>query len=511
MLQSLATIEEINTLDCSPAKSSMSLSSKIFLAAVVIGFLLRLIAVIWGDIDPGGDGVGRMVASVGWAEHPSWQGLTGIWPFLHFYFLGSLIRIWDQPIVLAKLVNLAFGMGAIFALRSAVRPIFGEMVASLSALLLAIYWTHIWLTSSYWVEIPYLLLIFLAARHAFKTRETADWKSALLSGVFLSLAILLRHEAMLLLGVFLIWYGLNVKNRKAVLLFAAVPALAAAWNFIEPWLKGHSYFEYAAAVAQMKAGESLAQGITIRDSVIQWVMMPAAVPSLLVVIAGLWGLWKARRIVSRDLFAWMFIAQVGLALFMTFAFGWRPQLRYLLLYFVNLLPYTALVWEQLMRRFPARKVLVALVASTMLLQSAAWWSGRNGMRSMGWLPLRVITSSQKALDDWIEANDQTQARIVTIVGAGSFTEPWSIEHSYLVNHIAPRSVHSQEINVGYEKEILNGDLPPSVYAADMVLLDPQAAFYPKVLAALRAKEPGTTVEQIHPNIAVLASRQRRQN
>ncbi len=135
-------------------KTRAGMAKQIFLAAIVIGVLLRLVAVIWGDIGPGGDGAVRLSNAISWANHPKWQGLSGVWPPVHWYFLGSLIRLWNEPILLAKLVNLICGVGAVIALGAAVRPVFGNLVASVCALLLAIFWTHIWLTTAYWVELP---------------------------------------------------------------------------------------------------------------------------------------------------------------------------------------------------------------------------------------------------------------------------------------------------------------------------------------------------------------------
>jgi 4-amino-4-deoxy-L-arabinose transferase-like glycosyltransferase len=508
MVQRLAVATEERRVSEALVRQIGISAAAVFFIAVTAGLALRVVSAVLGDIDPGGDGLWRMVAAVNWAENPHWQGLTGIWPPLHFYILGALLKVWNEPIILAKVFNLACGVASIFAFRAAIRPMFGEMTASISALLLAVYWTHIWLTSSYWVEIPYLLLMFLAVAWAMRARESEEQKHALLSGLFLTLAILLRHEALMLFGVFLVWYWLNVREKRLVVSFAMLPACAALWNLIEPWMNGRSYFEYAAAVGEMKAGENAALGVTIIDCLKQWVMMPAVVPSIFVVGAGLFGLWKARKLAARDLFAWMFVIQVGFGLFMTVAFTWRPQLRYVMLYFVNLLPYAALAWGEVMRRFPARLALAALLALTVVTQAGGWWVGRNNKMEMGWLPLRVTTPSQKALDQWMEKNRsaiEAAPRIVSIVGSGSFTDPWSIEHSVMVNRLAPGSVKSREMNVAYEQGVMKGELPAEVFEADRVLIDPEAEFYTKVVAALRDKKPDVQVEEIHPHIAVLSS------
>ena len=475
---------------------------KIFLSAIALGFLLRLIAVIFGDISSGGDGMWRLAFAVDWAEKPYYHGLYEIWPPLHFYFLGALIRLWDEPIILAKLVNLALGMGTLIILRKAALPLFGDLVSALSALLLAVYWTHIWLTSSYWVEIPFIFLVFLAAHLTMKARRTFSRKDAFLAGIFLALAILLRHEGSLLLAVFLIWFAVNVKERVLILIFAAVPAYATAGEFIEPWLNHGSFFEFASLVRNMKAEENALQGYTLKDCLYLWVLMPMSVPSLFVVLPGLYGLWMARRRIRYDLFAWMFIAQMGFYLLMTLTSAWRPQLRYVLLCFVNLLPYSALAWAEMMRRFSPAPVLAGLLLATMATQSAAWWVGRNNRLPMGWLPLQVLTPAQKALDDWLANVKQSgydEIKMVSFV-QGSITEPWSMAHGFLVNRMPLRMFRSTEMYVAELPDIRRGELPPQAYAVDVILIDPKADFYPAVLRAVKNRHPHAQVTEIHPHI-----------
>jgi hypothetical protein len=484
-------------------KTDAGFSARIFLIAMVLGLLLRLIAVIWGGLSPGGDGMGRLANAVAWAERPRWQGLSGIWRPLHWYVLGELIRLWDQPVIWAKLVNFSCGIGSLIILRKAALAVFGPLVASLSALLLAIYWTHIWLTSSYWVEIPYLLLIFLAVRYAIKAVSMIDLMAAFVSGLFLTVAILLRHEATLILGLFLVWFAISTRNRKLILLFALMPVCVAAWAVFEPTLNGGSFLDYIAASKGIKANENQLQGFTLRDCLYQWVIMPVSVPSLFVVIPGFYGLWKARRMAYRDLFAWMFVAQVVFYFCMTLTSAWRPQLRYILLYFVNLFPYAAWTWSQLMRRFSARAVLAVLIMGMMMTQSAAWWVGRNNYLPMGWLPLQIETAPQRALDAWastMKVEDQREIKFVSFV-YGAMSGAWSLPHSLVLNHF-PLS-NAEEIYLADSPKILHGELSPSVYAADVILIDPESEFYTRCSGALKEKYPGLQIKVIHSRIVAI--------
>ncbi len=484
-------------------------SQRIFWAALILGVGLRLLAAIWGDIGPGGDGTQRLTLAVKWAAHPQWEGLSGVWPPFHWYFLGSLIRLWHEPIVLAKGVNFLCGIGAIFVLRQATRPLFGALVSSVCALLLAIFWTHIWLTTSYWVELPYLFLVFLSVHYSMRvlsaTQDNAQKvqpKDAFLASVFLALAMLLRHEGLILFGLFFLWYVLNIRRAPLILTFAILPMCVGAMHFIEPWLHGHSYFEFASYVKDAKASENLVQGFTLIDCLKQWILIPTTVPSLLVVLPGLYGLWIKRRLIRYDLFSWMFIAQVLFYLTMTFASGWRPQLRYVMLYFVNLLPYTALVWVQWMQKFKARPVLAVLVSFTIAAQSVGWWFGRNDRRPWGWLPIQIPSASQIALDKWIwktKDENKSNLRIVAVTPA-SLSESWSLGHSILVDNISPDELSPVEAYVPEVPIILQGHLPPTVTNADVILIDPNALFYSKFQHGLKESGLQWETEIISPHI-----------
>ncbi len=489
----------------------------LFVAAIALGVALRLIAALWGDIGSGHDGEIRLYYAVQWAQRPHWQGLSGVWPPLHWYVLGALLRVWNEPIILAKAIGFACGIGTVWAMRPAVRHVFGDTAAVVTALLLAIFWTHIWLTSSYWVEPPYLLLVVLALHYSTGQLGRKSMGRAVLSGLFLAVAIMLRHEGMIVLGLFLGWYALNARSPRLILAFAALPLLASAWHFVEPWLSGHSYFDYAGQVGAMKAGENAAQGVGLKDALKQWVLIPAVAPSLLVVLPGLYGLWRWRRLIRRDLFAWLLIGHVAFYLTLTLHSGWRPQLRYIMLYLINLLPYAALAWVELTRqrrlaRYGRPAILAGLVALTMLMQASGWWVGRNGRQAWGWLPLEVVTPPQHALDRWMATRalrGQTWMRVESITTA-TLSDAWDVSHSYLIDGIAPGVVETHEIYVPEHPEVLAGRLPPVAYAADVVLIDGQAAYYRPVLRSLMSRGPVRVVAlQQHVTVLLVSPAARR--
>jgi hypothetical protein len=213
-------------------------------------------------------------------------------------------------------------------------------------------------------------------------------------------------------------------------------------------------------------------------------------------------LWKARRLVRYDLFGWMFIAQIALFMAMTFSSGWRPQLRYIMLYFVNLLPYAAVGWVQLMQRFPKRPVLTGLMVCTVLMQSAGWWVGRNDRRPLGWLPIQILAAPQVALDRWLPTikTSQNLHASITSLAPGNRDDPWSLIHSALVNYVDLDRLNPLEIYMPEEPKLQKGQLDARVTGADIVLLDPEAIYYKTVLAALRHSQPARQKVVIHHHI-----------
>jgi hypothetical protein len=124
----------------------------------------------------------------------------------------------------------------------------------------------------------------------------------------------------------------------------------------------------------------------------------------------------------------------------------------------------------------------------------------------GWLPIRVSNPSQEALDKWINVNKDPlpYKKIVSLVGSKSLSEPWSLTHSFLVNHIQTSSIKHEEIDVGYKLEILRGEIPPEAYQADMVILDLEADYYLAARNNLESKYPNSTAAQLSSRVIIMS-------
>ncbi|MFZ4627233.1 MAG: ArnT family glycosyltransferase [Blastocatellia bacterium] len=487
-----------------------NVARRVLVGAILGGLTLRLIAVIWGDLDPGGDGLQRLWIAVEWAAHPQWQGLSGVWPPLHHYLLGALIWIWKEPVWLARGLNLLMGIGSLFVLRAAVRPGYGELTAAVAMLFLAFNWTHIWLTSSYWVEIPYLLLVFGALYFAEQARAEGRARHAWSTGLCLALAVLLRHEGVLLIALFAGWFGWHVRPRRQGLQMMILPVIACLWQWVEPWWMGGSYFDFVETYRSLKSSENRVHGFSLIDRLGQIFLMPAVVPSLLVVIPGFLGLWAGRKRWRDDLFGWLFATHLLFTLWMALQSGWRPQLRYVLLYFVFLFPAAASTWVRWAQRGKKPIVLFCLLILMVGIQASGWYVGRNERRAWGWLPLRIRTEAQISLDDWVR---ERRDRLVNWPGAaplqithlvtGALDQPWRLPHSLLLHGVYLPAAQMREYNLAYQPQIFAGPLPDDLIKADLVVLDTRMEGASSLITEMTGQGKDTKIEKIHPHVTIL--------
>jgi 4-amino-4-deoxy-L-arabinose transferase-like glycosyltransferase len=474
--------------------------------AFIVAVLVRLASSYLGDIGAKSDGMIRLYYAVRWSEEPIWGGFSGRWPPLHWYALGLLLEVWNEPVAAAKTLNFLLGLASIVALRAAAQPLFGQRVALLAAALLSLSWTHIWLTTSYYVEVAYLLFVLLAVRGAMSAAENESWRSSLLCGASLAVAVLLRHEGMLLVPVFLLWYSLRLHAPGHRAAFIVLPLLAVGLNLLEPWLRGFSYADYFLDISAIKIAESELRETGPTSALLSWMVLPSLWPSFVVSGASLLGLWLNRSRLGGDLFAWIFAAQAGFYLTMTFTLGWPVQQKHVMLYFASLLPHAAMVWLRLIDRFATRKavLLAALLATTVGVQAFAWGVRINAGQPLGWLPISTQTDAQQALDDWLA---EVKERLVggNLVGVGHYERnAWDLRHAALVNRFPNATIGIREVYAPAIQSTLGGRLPDRIEEADALLIDPGAPYYDTVLRSLSERSrPPLSSQRIHGRISAL--------
>lgn len=376
-----------------------------FWTALVCGGLLRLLAIYLTDPSPG-DGLSRLGFAYVWAKHPQWEGLTAVWMPLHWYFLGMLIRIWEQPVLWAHLLGWVCAVGTIIYLFRAVQITSGNAtVAGMSAVLLALYWTHIWLTTTNFVEIHYLFFVTFAVYRLLRASQTGSAADAWIAGISTGIALFLRHEAKLILPFLWLWLWLNGR-RDVAWRYAVIPALCVGWQLVEPSLRGSSFMDLVREYASVTEMDYLTREYSYKESFRRWVLMSSSSPSIIVMILGLYGIWLARSRWKQELPLWLFAVQTGFYLTMTILSAWQPQLRYLTLGYVYLLPYAALAIYTLQPRF--KGAFAVVVVAMVLIQAVTWWVGRNEKRPLGWLPIFRAPVGQASVDRWVRTASENR-------------------------------------------------------------------------------------------------------
>ncbi len=444
---------------------------------LLLGGGLRLLAALISSPTPGDD-VGRLIVAARWAEDPRWFGLSGAWAPLHTYVLGGLIRAFGHPFLWAVVLGWASTTIALPLFYLAVRDLSGSVRrAGFATLLLAIYYVHIWMAGTAYVEGPYTAFLFAAlwgVARASRPGARSAGRDALLAGLAMAVALLLRHEAKVVWLVVVAWLAVRA-GRGPTLRFAIPSGLAFAWQLLEPSLRGASFLADAEIVARWKAIEVTLRGSSL-EGLRRWIVMPAGSPSAVVVLLGLIGLWSLRRELKRDLFGLLFLAQAAVFLALTIYPGWVPYLRYLFLYFVCLLPHAAWTLEQIAVR--RARWAVALVLLAVLIQGGAWSTGRNPGRSWGWLPVYRAAPEQAVLDRWVAGHPGIRHAFVV----AGYPQSWDIPLSLLRAGRSAEQERYRELSYD-EIAALGRGGRLDLGGAEALIMDPTAPDAARALAA----------------------------
>jgi hypothetical protein len=466
-----------------------------FWGPFLLGAVLRLLAAVLSSPTPGDD-AGRLMTAGRWALAPHWFGLSGIWSPLHTYLLGGLILLGGSPIFWAKLVGWVTTTAALPLFFVCVRDLYGSTrQAGLATLLLAVYYVHVWLAGTAFAEGPYtvcLLAGLWGAIRATRGESTHRARDAWIGGLCFAVAILLRHEAKVVWLVVVPWLYFRA-GRGAMLRFAIPSGIAFAWQMLEPSIRGTSFMSDVDLVTRWKVAEVAMRGSKLA-ALSRWIVMPGGSPSFVVLLLGVAGLWLARRRRLRsDLFALMFLAQVGVFLALSIYPGWQPYLRYMFLYFLCLLPHAAQALDRLRVRWTW--AVPALVAAVVLVQAVAWTKGRNPGRTLGWLPVFREAPEQPVLDRWV-ARNTADSLVFCLPG---YPQTWDVTIALLRSDRCDLLPRFQELSYD-ELGKLKGNQALDLAEYNVLLLDPKAPRFQAVWGRISAR---ARVEERTPRLWIV--------
>jgi len=391
------------------------------LLVVLLAGGLRLLPVLFSSVARG-DGLTRMLFAWEFAKEPTWQGLTGIWLPVHWYALGTLVRIWPDPLTLSKILGWVFGTGTVALLFVTVRRLYGTAAAGWAGILMSLYWFHVWLTPTNFVDLYVFFFQVLAVYGAIRAGElrgqTGLWRFAALAGVGAGITVLLRHEFKLSLGLFAAWLFFAA-GWRAFLVFSLVGGLPVLAQFAEYIGTGRGIFADAETASRMKAYESSFMGTGRMDGLFRWGKLTAGSPTLFVAVPGLYGLWLKRRVLLRDPMVLLMVILTGFHLVLTIFKGWQPQGRYLMHYYFPLLVYAGVAYSHWLAN--NRKWLVAGLLALLVLNQAGAWFIRNDRQVAGVLPIQMDSREQRAVNEFYKSVPRS-ARFADFTNA----EDWSL-------------------------------------------------------------------------------------
>lgn len=202
---------------------------------LVSGVLLLKLMLLPFSQTTDADAVSRIFLSIQWLDNPTWIE-TDVWGPLHYYLNGVGLYLWDDRVIMPKLINVFFSCLTLFPFYFFTRREFNKEGAFFATLLLA--FCPILFRTSFMAlsNTPFILLLALSLNELSKARQHNSINRYILSGLCITLAAGFRYEAWLIMAIFagmLFSYKLP-KQSLIYSCFALVfPVIWMASNFIE--------------------------------------------------------------------------------------------------------------------------------------------------------------------------------------------------------------------------------------------------------------------------------------
>ncbi len=281
-----------------PVKLSTSWRPALLIFAIAL--LVRLAVLPFATFDSG-DSASRVWIAWRWMDHPTLI-TSGVWGPLHFYLIGLALLVWPDPVWAPDVLSVLLGaLAAVVVYFLALEIFRARRAALVTGLAFAFYPTAVAVSLFALSEPPFILFLGLGLLFIVRaTRPGGTVRDALLAGIAIGLASMLRFESWFILP----FLALAVVRRPKLLIAFLVPAL------IHPaiWMIGNAItyhdplynFVWASNWERNDMGQgklvSISSALSRLWGFIHTTQNGLGPPLTLLVIAGVvWCVWRRRK------------------------------------------------------------------------------------------------------------------------------------------------------------------------------------------------------------------------
>ena len=203
---------------------------------LTISFLIRLIYLLCFDNYFYGDATARLFLSWDWSLNPV-VFPNPDWLPLHFYLLGSIIKITGDILIAPRILGLVLGSLSVIPFYLISKKLFNPLIAFATALIFCFHGTHILLSIITLSSVPFLFFTLWGLYFLLRYLEKPNFIAVVSLALCLGAAALLRFEGWMLICFLSIAVVKNLKQWKLSLVYLFVVSLAPLWVMYMTYLE----------------------------------------------------------------------------------------------------------------------------------------------------------------------------------------------------------------------------------------------------------------------------------
>ncbi len=270
---------------------------------------------------------------------------------LHIWLLGAGLSLWNNPLILPRIINLLFGAFFIFPFYYLLRSLFNNNIAILSSLVVCLYPLHIKFSVLSTAEVPFAFFIFCSLYFftVFLMSPSRNMIPLIISAILLNLAGGFRFEGWFFIPILSLF--LIREKKKYMLLFFSLSMVFPIYWITQHYIHTHRLFPFMEDAVLVTKEHFLAFGLTnFYDRLFSWIKILCKTLTPYVTISGFAGLIYYCLVLRKYIFLGMvFLAFFSLFTLSTVNMTFYAFPRYSILLALLLVPYSILCLHGLFR------------------------------------------------------------------------------------------------------------------------------------------------------------------